>query len=610
MVSGLAPVINVASSTSGTFSIVNAGNQTATISSITYGTGLSSSSTTCVSTLAAQASCTITFLVTSESGSGSANITVAYTSTGSGSTSVIQSVVWYNNSSPLVAMGASPTLFSYYATYTQYATITVTNLSTQSLTGITVSTPSIVGSSGYTTASESTVSNNCAGVSLASSASCTYIVGVTSTYTDSGYVLVPFSASYYDSTGTAESYSRVLLLAFTANSYSPALSVSASNMSIYGNNLSSTYESVTITNSGPATATISSGALVSPPSYLVASGSCGTIAYNASCVGYLLTLGPVTESVAVSATTESFTVSYYGGMIASGSALSATGTFTIAVSANNQSITMESVIVTNSNTSSSGSGGYSSVPIIFNGYTTSTQSVAFQYENTGTNSIKLTGVSNSNSGYNWLIDTTDSTCYNSGSLPSASIAESSTCTIVFDNALYTNMLGQLGSTIGSSYAMNLTVPTLTFYDTNTTNQFSSQAAMPAAESSGTILYVTSYQATLASTLTQATGTAGNVTATNTLANATGYSNITVVTNMEDYFSGTPTESSNCSETNGTYSGIRTQTCTLGPSELTGTGIFALGSTSYESYTLDAIYTLTTESQVVSVSQLYNTLTLH
>ncbi len=609
LVAGLAPVVNVASTTTGTLPIVNAGNESATSISITYGTGLSSSSSTCGSSLAAQANCTITFSVTSESSGGSANITVSYTSTGGGSTSVIQTVVWYNNGSALVAMGASPTLFSYYATYSEYATITVTNLTTRTLSGITVDTPSIVSSSGYTTISESSVGNTCDGSSLAYGASCSYIINSASTYTDSGYILIPFSASYYDSSGTAESYSRVMLMQFTANSYAPALSVSASNMSIIGNNLDSTYESVTITNSGPATATISSAALVSPPSYLVSSGSCGTIAYNASCTGYVLTLGPTTQATAISATTESFTIAYYGGMITSGNDLTATGTFTIAVSANDQSVTMESVVVTNSNTSLSGNGATSDFPIIFNGYTTSTQYVTFTYENTGTNSIKLTGVSNSNSAYNWLIDTSSSTCYNSGSLPSASIAVGGTCTIVFTNVLYTNMLGQLGSTIGSSYAMNLTVPTLTFYDTNTTNQFSSQTVMPVEESSGTVLYVTSYQATLASTLTQASGTAGDVTVTNTLANATGYANITVTTNMEDYFSGTPTVS-NCTQNNTTYSGIRTQVCTLGPSALIGSGVYTLGSTSYVGYTLDAIYSLSTASQLVSVSQLYNILTLN
>ncbi len=95
LTSGYSPIVNTSSTTTGSFAIVNSGNATATFGTITYPTGTSSNaSTTCGSTLAAQASCTIYFTITASTDS-SGSISIPYTG-GTGGT-LTQTVTWYNS---------------------------------------------------------------------------------------------------------------------------------------------------------------------------------------------------------------------------------------------------------------------------------------------------------------------------------------------------------------------------------------------------------------------------------------------------------------------------------------------------------------------------------
>ncbi len=602
--SGLSPLINMTgvSSSSGIIPIINSGNTSATSVSIAYPTGVvaNGGTTTCGATIAANASCNIGFTVNSTTASGSGNIVVTYS--GGSAPNLSQTVTWYSSSAPLVGIASSQSPLVFNASESLTAVITVTNYGSINVSNVTLPTPTVLSGSGSIAALSS--GDTCTGATLVPNASCQFSVSTTAAAATSGQVQVNFSGSYNN--GSIQSYTRILVLSYTANASAPSLTITVPSLSIVGNNTESQTVTVTVANNGSAVATISANALVGGVGYITTAGTCvGTLGISGTCTAATVKLGPTTSSTTLTPTGESYSVIYYGGTISSGSPVTSYGAVNATVQPNNQSIAINSVPVIAQSSSGTGASG---TPYIFLGSNTATKTATITYVNTGGNAIQITGVSNTNSPYNWLIDTTNSTCYNSGALPSATIAASGSCTLVFTNVLANNFIG-LGSGLGSSYTMNLTLPTIVFKDTVATGtQFSVTPALP-SPLSGTILYATAQQATLSSSITQAVGAAGNVTVTNTLANASGYANITVTTNMEDYFTGSPTMS-NCTQNNTTESGVRTQICTLGPSQLVGSGIYALGSTAYESQNLDTVYSISTSGQVVSVGQMYGQLLLH
>ena len=401
-----------------------------------------------------------------------------------------------------------------------------------------------------------------------------------------------------------------MTLNYTANAYAPFLAVTVPNLSIVGNNIESSIVTVNIANNGNAPATISAESLINAPAYITRSGSClGSLAVGASCNLSLVKLGPFATNTLLTPTNVLYSVNYSGGTILTPTPESANAVINATVQPNSQSLTIEAQpLISQAGRTVSGDGSAGN-PYVYDGSDPQYETITINYKNTGTNPIVITGVNNTNSPYNWIIDTTASDCYNSGSLPSASIAVNSSCNIVFKNVLFDNFIG-LGSALGASYTMNLSLPEIIFKDPVIGSQFSITPQVP-APILDSVVYAVSHQATLSSSITQDVGTGANVTITNTLANANGYSPITVTTQTEDYFSNSINPIlSNCAQNNTTTSGVRTQICTLSPSNSVGSGIYSLDSSAYQGETLHAIFSISTSHQVVAVGQMYGQLLLH
>jgi hypothetical protein len=598
LITGIAPVVNTTTSADVIMPIINSGNTPATSISITYPSGIIAGPSVpnqCGSTLAPNTVCNISLSIGSQSTFGSGAIILTYS--GGINTSVSQDISWYNVGSPIVSMSASNNPLSFNATESVNTVITVTNIGDKELTNITL--PAVVVQSG--SAVGTIVNDNCTGTALAKNVSCTYTLNVTAATATFGQLLIGMNANYND--GASKTYSRVMVINYSASDFRPILVVTIPALSIVGNNVESQTVNVTVSNSGAAAATITNNGLTNAPAYVTTTGTCvGTLAAGSSCIIPTVKAGPTIASSTLTPSGISYDVTYYGGTISSGSPTTSNGAVGITVQPNNQNISILSAPVVTQYSSGDGSNV---TPYIFLGSNTQSKTVTVTYTNSGVNPIQITGVSNTNSGYNWAINTSSSTCYNGSTLPSLAIAPNSTCTIVFRNALLDNYLG-LVAVLGASYAMNLTLPTIIFKDTvATTTQFSQQPSLP-APLSGTTLYVQSQQATLSSSLSQAVAVGGDVTITNTLANATGYSNILVTSLTEDYFTGAPTLS-NCTQS--AANGVNTQICTLNAATLNGSGIYTLQS-SLGAQTLHGIYSFDTSNQLVSVSQTNGSLVLH
>ncbi len=234
LTSGLSPIIDTNSTLIGSFTIVNSGNATATFGTVTYPSGVSyNSSTTCGTTLASHVSCTFYFNVTSIGSSGS--ISIPYTG-GNGYSPLTQDVIWYNSKSggALVQMSASTAPISMYASNESVsATITVTNLSAYSLTGVTVPTATIVSGSATVTVS----SDTCTGTTIANGSSCTYNINVSDSVSESSkQINVGISASYNND--SSSTYARVLPVSYTVYTIATWMSGSSSvnQTGTYGTN--------------------------------------------------------------------------------------------------------------------------------------------------------------------------------------------------------------------------------------------------------------------------------------------------------------------------------------------------------------------------------------
>ena len=605
LVAGISPIINTSTIVTGTIPIINSGDQSASGLSISYPTGVVAGpavSNPCGTTLAINATCNISFSITSSSATGSGTITVGYTNGINASLS--QNIQWYNTGSPLVAVYSSINPLVFNGSQSESTIITMTNVGQTTLTNLSIPTPLIL--SGTATASYVATGDTCTGNSLASNQSCSYTVNIGATTATNGSLEVGFNGSYNN--GSTLSYNRILVIPYTANAYAPSLTTTIPSLSIIGNDAQAESAIVSIVNNGSAPATIESNILESAPSYLTTTGTCvgNVLNVGESCNAAIVNLGPVTAESTLTPAGITYNVSYYGGTISSGNPSWSIESISATVQPNQQSITLMSVVASQS---SGGDGITSGTPFSFQGYNTSPKNITLTYQNTGTNPIKITGVINANSGYNYTINTASSTCYNASVLPSLAIAANATCSIEFDNVLFQNYLG-LGAGLGASYAMNLTVPILVFYDTVANTQFQVQPQLPTQYTGITIVYATAQQATLTTTLVESglAASNGTVTVTNILANATNYSAVTATTNMEDYFTGAPVMT-NCTQNNTTESGIRIQTCTLSSSVLNGSGVYTLGSSAYAGQNLDAMYSVSTGNQIVSISQLYGSLLL-
>ncbi|MBP7781420.1 MAG: DUF1554 domain-containing protein, partial [Burkholderiales bacterium] len=552
LTTGLVPLINTVGSTSGSLLVQNAGNQNAVLGSASADAGISNLSGCSGETLAPAASCTISFNVTESGGSG--NITIPYT--GGSASSIAANVTWFNGvGAALVSMSASNNPLTFSATVGGITTVTVKNIGGYSLSNISIPAPVVVGGS----ATATLANNNCASIeSLPVDLSCSYDVEVADSATDlNQQINLGFSASYAGPNGT-QTYSRVMPLAYSSTAYGAIIAITpADAMTISGNNFESTTQILTISNSGNLPANISS-VLSDNPAYLTESATtCGaSLAAETSCTR-TIQFGP-TYSAAGASGASNYTVDYTAvGQTPSGSVVSS---IDWTVQSYAQSISLTSV-----ESSGAASGdGLSGTPYIFSGSSNASKLVTLTYTNTGTNSLKITGIQESNSVYAWSMPGDGNHCDNNVILP-----PNGTCSIQFENVLATNILA-LGASVGATYTENINVPTLIYQDaTNSQVQFNAQPNLPTG---GTIIYAQSNQATLANSVTvNQSGTAyESVTVSHLIANTggnteSGYLNFPVIvtTQMEDYYvGGAPySTTSGCSLSHGD-DGILTQTCNM------------------------------------------------
>ena len=592
LTAGQVPIINSAvANPQGSMYITNAGNATATLGSITFPSGVvqSSGSGACGATLESGAGCTLYFTVPQASGNG--NITVKYTG---GSTSpLVQTITWYNSiNDALLRMTVAANPLSFSATIGGATLVTVTNIGGYNLTSVSSSATTITGSASTTTTTPACqdVSGNPTGTSLPIGGQCTYTATVNDAATEMGNINLGISGSYNN--GSAQTYSRVLALAYISNQYQALLSISPNSMTIIGNNTAPATQTLTVNNNGEAPAAISASSLTTAPSYMtITSDGCNgqTITAGGNC-HVVVQLGPTTAQ-ALESGTAVYTATYRGGQTAGWT--TATGNIPWKVLANSQNMTLGTPTVSNGITGDGSSGN----PYTISG-TLSNPKITLTYTNKGTNPAQVSGVINTNSPIAWVIDTANSTCYNGGALPSATIAPLASCTIVFKNVLSSYAQAVPGG-LGASYSENLTVPTVVFQDqTATGTQFSVQPSAP-APISGTNIAVNGTQATL---VNSASYSSGSLTVAHSLANASGYSAITVTGQMENYFTGSPT-ATNCTVT--ASSGVETQTCTLTQSGGTATAqvVYVVDTTTYPLGTFNILFSLTAGSQVVSFTPL-------
>jgi hypothetical protein len=596
---GDVPIINSSvESATGTLYITNAGNQTATLGTISFPAGVSNTSTgTCGGTLAAGAGCSINFSVTQAGGNG--NITVNYT--GGSASSVSTTVTWYNSvNEALVQMVAAPNPLTFSATVGGSTAVTLSNIGGYNLSNVTTSQTTTSGSATATVTTPLSCMNStgvATGTNLPVGGSCTYSVRVSDNATDIGKnINLGISGTYNN--GSSQTYSRILALGYTSNQYAALLSVPNITMAtIVGNNTESTISTINVVNNGEAPAVISSSIFINNPAYLtMTSNGCANITLNPgiSCP-VTFKLGPTTAQSQLSGTA-TYNVTYSGGQTPT---TTTPGNVGYTVQANNQSMTMGSVITSGGITGTGASGAQYQI-----GGTLTSPTITLTYQNTGSNPVQVSGISNTNSPIAWQIDTALSTCYSGGNLPSGSIAPGAPCTIVFKNVLAEYAEAVSGG-VGATFTENLTVPTLVFQDMVATGtQFQVTPSAPAPISGNTI-YAQGNQATLVNNVSQ---TGSTVTVTHSLANAAGYAPLIVVSKMEDYFTGTPS-ATNCT-TNGA-SGVMTETCTLSQSSGTATAsVVYTKNPNYSGATLHVLFDLTTSGYVVSFTPLSAQITLN
>ena len=596
LTTGLVPLINTATSTSGSMLVLNSGNEPAQIGSVSAGSGISNLSGCSNSTLASGDSCSITFSV-SEAG-GSANITVPYS--GGSASSVVGNVTWYNGvGAPLVTMSAADNPLTFPATVGGSTTVTVTNVGGYTLEEISIPTPVVVG--GSATAS---ISGNTCTSSLAINASCSYVVTVVDSVTDlNQQINLGFIASYAGSSGS-HSYSRVMPLNYSSTSYGAIISIdpSSASLTITGNNNESTTQVLTISNSGNVPANISR-ALSDNPAYLSESASsCGaTLNADSSC-SVTLQFGP-TYSADGSSGCSIYTVNYTAvGQTPSGS-VSSTIDWTVQSYAQGISLTDQSALG-----STSGNGETSETQYNFTALGRDqviTKSITLTYANTGTNSMKITGIQDGNSPYTWQVGGNGTTC-----TPGITLAPADTCKIVYDSVFESNILALRN--VGTTYTENLTVPTLIYQDAVNSNiQFSAQPNLPTG---GVTVYAQSNQATLANSVTvNELGTSyESVTISHLLANADDSLYVTVTSKMEDYFVTIPTlgDPTGCSYSSA--NGLITQTCIMGKNDPALSVTYMVNQSLLNNdsdLTLTVLFSTDNLSQIVAMNQIYATVNL-
>ena len=561
LTASLVPLINTVNGTNGSLSVHNSGSSAANIQNVTAGVGISNLSGCSNTSLASGATCVINFTV-SKSG-GSATITIPYTS-GTTSSSLDSAVTWFDGTSAaLVAMSSSQNPITFTSGMGESTAITVTNIGGYELTSINIPAPVVASGS----ATATLVDNNCDGITLAIGSSCSYTINVSDAIPEVEKQLnVGFNASYIESNGVTSAYSRIIPVTYNSTPIGAIIAVTPTtiNLSIIGNSVESTTSILTVSNNGDLPATISNLGFNNSPSYLSAHSTCsGILAAKTTCL-IALALGPT-----LNANSESG-VSIYSISYASSASLpsgSVSSTVNWAVQSYDRSLSL-----TNQTADGVTSGSGTAIEsYVFSGNNNDAKQIALTYTNTGDGPITITGVQNYISSSSWSdaigsINSPDPICG-----VGVTLAVNTTCDIIYTNVLSQTFL-ELGN-IGAVYQENIEVPTISYQDANNPAiQFEVQPNLP--YNGGTIIYAQSQQATLAnSVVVNESGTIyESYTVTSVLANATGYTDVYVMTEMEDYASSAaPVYSPTCSSS--VTDGIREQGCTLSENQLFGTATY-------------------------------------
>ncbi|MDQ5920544.1 MAG: hypothetical protein QG673_600 [Pseudomonadota bacterium] len=593
LISGQVAVIDTSESSNpgSSMLISNAGNTSVTLGTSSATTGISNlSGCTSGTVLAVGGTCTITFNVTQASGSGT--ITLNYTG-GSSATSITQAITWYNSLNGALASLTYTSPMNFPQDTTKINKVTVTNIGGYNLTNITIPTPQVFGNATVTVTYPAT--GSCQNATLNIGESCSYNLNIRNSSIETNKQIVFGVTGSYDN-GSAQTYTRYGVITYSTVALAPTLVITpnpANSMTITGNNTNYESQVLTVSNVGNAAATISSQGVLSPYNIYFNTISCASSLESSTSCSVTVILESYAASQQISGTAI-YNIAYSGGV---SSSLTATDNIPFTITANQQSLTIESVSATGATSGAGTSGSAYS----FSGNVTS-QSVTFTLLNSGTNSINITGIQNATSALAWYLNLAQSTCYNlSGMAPSAK------CTIVYNNVLNENTLAISG--LGSSYTENITVPGIVFDDAVATGtQFITQPSVP---SGGTTVYATASLATVTNSVTVLNpGTTNTqLRVQNVLTNATGYTPITITTSMEDYFSGVVSTSGSCTQSSS--NAVRTQVCTLSSGSGTGSITYRVESAYIESQSvsLHTLFDMSNSSQIVGMSSSYISTTI-
>ena len=595
LISGHVPIINTSESATvtGTMHITNAGNELATLGSINYPAGVSEASNDCGTTLAAGSGCSITFTTPQVGGNGT--ISIPYSSTNGASGTTEQSIVWYNSiNEALLQMAASSNPLRLNATVPGSTTVTVTNIGGYNLTNVKANQTVKTGSASLD-AGEMVCSAGKGNLPIGGS--CSYPVNVTTGTAETGSISLSFSGDYNN--GNNKVYSRMLALGYTAAKNQAILTISPAenvNMNVVGDGKESTTQTLYINNDGDAATRVETSGITGPEYLTVDDGCKGKTLESQGTCTVQLKLGPVASS-SMKTGNGAYTLSYKPRT--QSETVSAEKSIGYTVSPNSQNITLASV------TPSSGinGSGTKDEPFQIAG-TLNKPTVEFRYANSGTNVVQVVGVINNNSPVVWEIDTSTSSCYSGGKLPSQSLIPGAECTIVFKNILAEHPVA-VGN-IGSSYTENLSMPKLVFKDMSVGTQFEITPA-PKEPMDKDGIYVTGNQATIVNNVSKV----GNkIIINHTLTNGTSdYGQLSVRSQMEDYI-GAVLSKTAC--TTSTDNGVMEQTCNL---SIDGKGIASAQveysmDQNYNDAEMHVLFKLLSTGKVVSFSPLSTITTLN
>lgn len=596
LATSLVPLINTLNGTTGTMLVQNIGDSDATIGDISAGSGITNLSGCSGIKLASGSNCTVNFTVNGTD--GSSNITVPYTG-GSGS-SISGNVTWFNgDGAALVSMFTSSDPLSFISKTSGQATITVTNVGGYTLDNISVPDPTIL--SGSATA---TISNdNCSNQSLVSGASCSYNVNVSDQEVDlNKQINLGFNANYTTSVGV-QNYTQSMILNYNSTFYGAILAISPSNpsLTIIGNTLESNTQLLTLSNNGNLTANIST-VFTSNQIFLTESATtCGaTLEAGKSCTS-TIQFGP-TFSRSESSGIATYVVNYTSsGQVPSGNV---TSNISWTVLGYDQGISLFQQSATGS---LSGNGESSGTPYIFNitKQDVGGQSITLSYKNTGTHSMIIKGIQDTNFNLVWALDNSKTTCDSESSV----LAPNQTCDIVYENVIESNIISAVNS-IGNLFTTNLILPRLIYQDADNGVQFNWRPNLSNGE---VALYIQLTGATVSNSIAiNESGTnTETVTVSHLLANIDGIQSVIVTSQMEDYFD-SPAKDNSVGCSSNSANGIMTQTCIMDKDNLSTSTTYQVNQaylTESQNLNLNILFSLSPLSQIAAMTSLSGSLNL-